>query len=140
MDHVAQMALEIIAGFAESVESSTGAPSLITIRMRRCSGRSEQAAMRPHQRFAVDVFLQQTLAHHQAKIAPRAPPRRIRAFVDHVTQIIEPPGCGGRSAFSQASFEEPPFHAIVVKPRISTFTPQRSSVRARISAHRAPPP
>jgi uncharacterized protein (UPF0262 family) len=28
----------------------------------------------------------------------------------------------------------PPFHARVVKPRISTFTPQRSSVRASTSA------
>ena len=29
-------------------------------------------------------------AHHQAEIAPRAPPRRIRALVDDVAQIVEP--------------------------------------------------
>ena len=44
------------------------------------------------------------------------------------------PGCGGLSAFSHFSRACPPFHALVVNPRISTFTPQRSSVRARMSA------
>ena len=37
-------------------------------------------------------------------------------------------------AASQASRDCPPFQARVVKPRISTLTPQRSSVRARMSA------
>ena len=37
-------------------------------------------------------------------------------------------------AASQCSRLWPPFQARVVKPRISTFTPQRSSVRARMSA------
>ena len=37
-------------------------------------------------------------------------------------------------AASQASRDWPPFQARVVKPRISTLTPQRSSVRARMSA------
>ena len=40
----------------------------------------------------------------------------------------------GLPAASQASRDWPPFQARVVKPRISTLTPQRSSVRARISA------
>ena len=35
---------------------------------------------------------------------------------------------------SQCSRDWPPFQARVVKPRISTLTPQRSSVRARMSA------
>src|SRR5437870_8281027 len=45
------------------------------------------------------------------------------------------PGFGGFPAASHASRDCPPFHARVVKPRISTLTPHRSSVRARISAH-----
>src|SRR5438874_8107991 len=44
------------------------------------------------------------------------------------------PGFGGFPAASHASRDCPPFHARVVKPRISTLTPHRSSVRARISA------
>src|SRR6185437_8921131 len=43
------------------------------------------------------------------------------------------PGLAGRPASSQASRLLPPFQARVVKPRISTLTPQRSSVRARMS-------
>ena len=47
------------------------------------------------------------------------------------------PGLAGLPAASQASRAWPPFQALVVKPRISTFTPQRSSVRARMSAQQA---
>ena len=43
----------------------------------------------------------------------------------------------GLPAASQASRAWPPFQALVVKPRISTLTPQRSSVRARMSAQQA---
>ena len=44
------------------------------------------------------------------------------------------PGFGGLPSFSHFSRAWPPFQARVVKPRISTLTPQRSSVRARMSA------
>jgi len=44
------------------------------------------------------------------------------------------PGFAVLPAASHDSRDEPPFQARVVKPRISTFTPQRSSVRARMSA------
>src|SRR5213080_4975847 len=44
------------------------------------------------------------------------------------------PGLAGLPAASHASRDCPPFQARVVKPRISTLTPQRSSDRARISA------
>ncbi len=44
------------------------------------------------------------------------------------------PGLAGLPAASHASRDWPPFQARVVKPRISTLTPQRSSVRARMSA------
>jgi hypothetical protein len=54
-----------------------------------------------------------------------------------ISSLLSRPGCGGRPACSQFSFDDPPFQARVVKPRISTFTPQRSKVRARMSAHSA---
>jgi hypothetical protein len=38
-------------------------------------GPAEQAVVRPDQRLAVDVLLQQAFAHHQAEIALGAPPR-----------------------------------------------------------------
>src|SRR6266478_3750633 len=44
------------------------------------------------------------------------------------------PGLGGLPAAIHFSRDWPPFQARVVKPRISTLTPQRSSVRARMSA------
>ena len=47
------------------------------------------------------------------------------------------PGWAGLPAFNQSSRLVPPFQARVVKPRISVFTPQRSRVRARISAAHA---
>ena len=116
------------------MESSTGAPSEIIIRILRCSVRGEQPLVRPVERLAVDVLLEQALAHHQAEILARAPPGRVGRLVDDVAQIVEPARIGGLPAASQASRDCPPFHARVVKPRISTLTPQRSSVRARMSA------
>ena len=44
------------------------------------------------------------------------------------------PGEEGRPAASHDSRLCPPFHARVVNPNISVFTPQRSSVRAMMSA------
>src|SRR5450756_2426109 len=44
------------------------------------------------------------------------------------------PGLAGLPAVSHCSRDWPPFQARVVKPRISTLTPQRSRVRARMSA------
>src|SRR5258708_94146 len=44
------------------------------------------------------------------------------------------PGLAGLPLASQDSRDCPPFQARVVKPKISTLTPQRSSVRARMSA------
>ena len=49
--------------------------------------------MGPQQGFAVDVFLQKALAHHQAEVAPCPAPGRIRGLVDDVAQVVEPAGC-----------------------------------------------
>ncbi len=50
--------------------------------------------MRPVQRLAVDVLLEQALAHHQAEILARAPPGRVGGLVDDVAQIVQPAGIG----------------------------------------------
>ena len=47
------------------------------------------------------------------------------------------PGVAGFPAASHSSRACPPFQARVVKPRISTLTPQRSNVRAKMSAQQA---
>ena len=44
------------------------------------------------------------------------------------------PAFGRLPSVSHRSRDCPPFQARVVNPRISTFTPHRSSVRARMSA------
>src|SRR5579872_4717593 len=50
--------------------------------------------MRPVQRLAVDIFLQQTFAHHQAEILARPPPWRVGGFIDDVPEIVEAAGIG----------------------------------------------
>ena len=52
----------------------------------------KQPVMRPDQRLAIDILFQQPLAHHQAQIAPSAPPRFIGLLIKDMTQIIEPAG------------------------------------------------
>ena len=51
-----------------------------------------QPSMRPFQRFAVDVFLEQAFLHHQAKILSSMPPRCVGGLVDDVAYVIQPPG------------------------------------------------
>ena len=46
--------------------------------------------MRPVERLAVDVLLEQALAHHQREVAAHAPPRRIGGLVDDVAEVVEP--------------------------------------------------
>ena len=48
--------------------------------------------MGPQQRLAVDVFLQQVFAQHQAEVSPGPPPRDLGALVDDMAQLVEPPG------------------------------------------------
>src|SRR3984957_5294644 len=50
--------------------------------------------MRPDQRLAVDVLLEDALAQHQPEAAPGAPPRGVGRFIDDVAQIVEPPRVG----------------------------------------------
>ena len=59
--------------------------------------------MRPGQRLAVDVLLQQPLAHHQRQRALGPPPGRIGRLVDDVPQVVEASGIAGLAG-SQPGF------------------------------------
>src|SRR5690242_1919631 len=59
--------------------------------------------MRPIERLAVDVLLEQALTHHQSEIFTRAAPRRVGILVYNVAQIVEPAGIG-RLARGEPSF------------------------------------
>ena len=47
--------------------------------------------MRPVERLAVDIFLEQSFAHHQAEILASASPRRVGGLVDNMAKIVETP-------------------------------------------------
>src|SRR3546814_486934 len=62
-------------------------------------GPADQAVMRPEERLAIDVFLEQPFAHHQAEIASRPTPGFVGLLVDDMAQVIQAawmgrPACG----------------------------------------------
>lgn len=90
--------------------------------------------MRPHQRFTVDIFLQKAFTHHQAEIAPCAPPRGIRRLVDDVAQIIEATRRSGLAIGQPLFARLPTFPRLGGEAQNFDLDAQRSSVRARMSA------
>src|SRR3546814_9087760 len=50
--------------------------------------------MRPEQRLAVDILLEQPLAHHQAQILARPAPGFVGLLVDDVAQVVQTPRHG----------------------------------------------
>src|SRR6266851_9490582 len=89
LDDMAQMALQIIAG----IDRQRGIIDRRAVGNHHQDlallGAAQEPLVRPVQRFAVDVFLQKALAHHQPQILARAPPRRVGRFVDDVPEIVE---------------------------------------------------
>ena len=51
--------------------------------------------MRPEQGLAVDILLQEALAHHQAEVAAGAAVGLVGALVDDVAEVVEAAGAGG---------------------------------------------
>src|SRR5262249_52147054 len=91
---LAQMPLEIVAGIDREGrivdrravrDDHQDAPLL---------GPAEETIMRPEQRLAVDVLLEDALAQHEAEAAPRPPPRRVGRLIDDVAKIVEAAGIG----------------------------------------------
>src|SRR5258706_625558 len=90
LDDVAQMALQVIAG----IDRQRGIVDRRAVGNHHqdlaALGAAQQPLVRPVQRLAVDVLLEQAFAHHQSEILARAPPRRVVGFVDDVAEIVEP--------------------------------------------------
>ena len=90
LDHLAQVALEIVAGIDREGRSRRPARrprSPSGCGAARCA--PSRRLMRPVERLAVDVLLQQALAHHQPEILARPPPRGVGGLVDDVAQVVE---------------------------------------------------
>ncbi len=92
LDDPAQMPLEIIAGIDRERRIVDRRAVGDHHQDLALLGARQQALVGPVQRLAVDVLLEQALAHHQAEIAPRAPPRRVGGLVDDVAQVVEAAG------------------------------------------------
>src|SRR5437660_11481224 len=58
-------------------------------------GTRQQPIVRPQQRLAVDVLLEDALAQHQSEVLARPTPRSIGRLVDDVAQVVEPARVGG---------------------------------------------
>ena len=108
-------------------------------------GPGHHPPMRPFQRLAIDVFLEQPLFHHQAKVRPDPPPRRIRRFIDDVAQIIQPPG------MLRAALRQPFLTSLAALPRPcvkakdldldrTPFQRARQNIGANRSNGNRPPP
>ena len=89
LDHLAQVLLQIAA----RVDRQRGVVDRRAVGDHHQDaaplGPSLQAPVRPGQRLAVDVLLEQALAHHQRERALGAPPGRIGRLVDDVAQVVE---------------------------------------------------
>src|SRR5579859_1211278 len=94
LDNVTQVPLQIVA----RIDRQRGIVDRRTIGNHHQDlallGATEQALVRPIERLAIDVFLQQTFAHHQAEILARAPPGRVGRFIDDVPQVVQTAGVG----------------------------------------------
>ena len=103
LDYLAQMLFEVIAGVDRQgavIDRGAVGDHHQDAAMFRAS---EQAAIGPHQRFAVDIFLQQPFAQHQAEVFARAAPGGVGGFVDDVAQIVQAAGVA-RLAFGDPAF------------------------------------
>src|SRR5690606_38177266 len=74
-------------------------------------GTVDDALVRPHQRLAVDILLEQPLAHHQPQRLARAAIGLVGGFVDDVAKIVETAGVRG------AARGEPILAALPALPR-----------------------
>src|SRR6476660_3201664 len=90
LDYLAEMALEIRTG----IDRERGIVDRRAVGDHHQNvpllGPRQQAAVRPGERLAVDILLEQAFAHHEPEIAPRPAPRGVGGFVDDVAKVVEP--------------------------------------------------
>ena len=97
------------ASFSASVASSSGAPSDMTISTLPGLGPPQQPRMRPEQRFAVDVLLEQRVIEHHARSAClQRRQGRVGGLVHDVEQIGEAARIGGRPSAIHCARALPP--------------------------------
>ena len=89
VDDVAQVALEIVAGIDRQRRIVDRRAVGDHHQDLALLGARQQAVVRPQQRLAVDVLLEDALAQHQAEVLARPPPRRVGRLVDDVAQVVE---------------------------------------------------
>src|SRR5690606_39232650 len=65
----------------------------------------------PLQGLAVDILLEQALAHHEPEIAPRMAPGLVGRLVDDVADVVDAAGIGRPAGF------EPGLAALAALPR-----------------------
>src|SRR5437588_10395460 len=95
VNHPAEMAFKVVAW----IDRERGIIDRRTVRDHHQNlallAAGKKPPVCPVQRLPVDVLLEQTLAHHEAQILARPPPRAAWGFVDEVAKMVEPPRIGG---------------------------------------------
>src|SRR5262249_3007782 len=88
-DHPAQVTFEVVA----RIDGERGIVDRGAIRDHHedaaLLGARQHPPVRPVERLAVDVLLEQPLAHHQPEVLACPPPGRVGRLVDDVAQVIE---------------------------------------------------
>ena len=92
VDRVLQMLFEVVRRIHEQRRVIDGQTVGNDHQQLALLGASHDAIVRPDERLAVDILLQQVLSHHQAKIALRPAPGVIGALVDDVAKVVQAPG------------------------------------------------
>jgi ParB/RepB/Spo0J family partition protein len=90
-DDVAQMLFEVVARVDREGRVVDRGPVGDHDQDAALFGALAQPVVRPQERLAVGVLLEDALAQHQPETAPGAPPGCVGGFVDDVAQIVEPP-------------------------------------------------
>jgi hypothetical protein len=132
LDHLAQVLLEVVARI--------GRERAVVDRGAVGDHHQDAALLGPAQALCAQRMASPSmfsLSSPSRSIRPRLGRERrqgaVGGLVDDVPEIVEPAGIAGLAGPEPGFAAWPPFQARVVKPRISTLTPQRSSVRARMS-------
>src|SRR5690606_15072746 len=91
LDHLAEVRLEVASRVHAERRIVDRRPVADHHQDAAVLGPRQQAVVGPDQRLAVDVLLEQPLAHHQPEALARAAVRLVGLLVDDVPEVVEPP-------------------------------------------------